>query len=438
MLTLFIFFSGVFNVSSLHAFICARSPAVLNHLIASKCGSRRRGASVESRRSSVAGSRPSSAAGYGPGSQLGEVYVSVQLSPEEQPQRVRVKSNETVEDLLWRLLADRPLQAADFFIRAKRQTGEQHVPARGELLQQLAEFDLLEICAKSFYQVELCRTSLQQLFGFSVEAELVEAMAMSEQPSAASPDELCVFVSRVEENSLAAQQQLGKGDEIMLINGAMVAELDMMYIESVLQEELSLCMMLRTSRPSIAGATLFTPFDLAGDEYIESLVCPPPPPDVHISDEMIGRLIAPPPAGKVSPDRRVECLLQPEGSLDTQLTSTSDCLDLPTMAANAAAAGVAAATAAIGLIGCTPTPPPPPPPDEGMPVNTSVHFTQEALPPPPGGIGESEEDSLCQQGGTLSDTEKLKKVIVELVETEKAYVEVYFLNNFFLFDHILK
>ena len=39
-----------------------------------------------------------------------------------------------------------------------------------------------------------------------------------------------------------------KGDEIMVINGAIVSDLDMMFIESVLQEEISLCMMMRSCR----------------------------------------------------------------------------------------------------------------------------------------------------------------------------------------------
>ena len=39
-----------------------------------------------------------------------------------------------------------------------------------------------------------------------------------------------------------------KGDEIMVINGAIVSDLDMMFIESVLQEEISLCMMMRSAR----------------------------------------------------------------------------------------------------------------------------------------------------------------------------------------------
>lgn len=83
-----------------------------------------------------------------------------------------------------------------------------------------------------------------------------------------------------------------KGDEIMVINGAIVSDLDMMYIECVLQEELSLCMMMRSSRtepPDLASAMRTT------DDYIESLVCPPPPSDDVLSDEMIGKLIVPSP-----------------------------------------------------------------------------------------------------------------------------------------------
>ena len=51
-----------------------------------------------------------------------------------------------------------------------------------------------------------------------------------------------------------------KGDEIMVINGAIVSDLDMMFIESVLQEELTLCMMLRSSRPGKLYGTLHATF----------------------------------------------------------------------------------------------------------------------------------------------------------------------------------
>ena len=103
--------------------------------------------------------------------------------------------------------------------------------------------------------------NVDTMWGFSIEAELVE--------NKEKQDELCCYVSRVEERSVASSngrviteakflnrvaysqlsvQGLMKGDEIMVINGAIVSDLDMMFIESVLQEELTLCMMLRSAR----------------------------------------------------------------------------------------------------------------------------------------------------------------------------------------------
>lgn len=112
------------------------------------------------------------------------------------------------------------------------------------------------------------RSTLEQMWGFSVEAELIE--------NADRQDELCCYVSRVEDKSVALQNGKNnkfcqnnlienmffspptplfaatrrpsgiiKGDEIIVINGAIVSDLDMMYLESVLQEEQALCMMMR-------------------------------------------------------------------------------------------------------------------------------------------------------------------------------------------------
>ena len=60
--------------------------------------------------------------------------------------------------------------------------------------------------------------------------------------------------------SIGLSLGLMKGDEIMVINGAIVSDLDMMFIESVLQEELTLCMMLRSSRPGKLYGTLLSIF----------------------------------------------------------------------------------------------------------------------------------------------------------------------------------
>ena len=62
---------------------------------------------------------------------------------------------------------------------------------------QLHTHEIVEVCAKILYQVELSRNTLEQMWGFSVEAELVE--------NADRQDELCCYVSRVEDKSVAMQ-----------------------------------------------------------------------------------------------------------------------------------------------------------------------------------------------------------------------------------------
>lgn len=85
--------------------------------------------------------------------------------------------------------------------------------------------------------MELQRDRLDQMWGFSVEAELIE--------NAERQDELCCYVSRIEESGIAIRNGIIKGDEIIVINGSLVSDLDMMFLESVLQEECALCMMMR-------------------------------------------------------------------------------------------------------------------------------------------------------------------------------------------------
>lgn len=62
---------------------------------------------------------------------------------------------------------------------------------------QLHTHEVVEVCAKILYQIHLCRTTLEQMWGFSVEAELIE--------NTERQDELCCYVSRVEDKSVAMQ-----------------------------------------------------------------------------------------------------------------------------------------------------------------------------------------------------------------------------------------
>lgn len=72
---------------------------------------------------------------------------------------------------------------------------------------QLHNHEFVEVCTKILYQVELQRTTLEQMWGFSVEAELIE--------NAERQDELCCYVSRVEDKSVAMQN--GKYFGIILL-----------------------------------------------------------------------------------------------------------------------------------------------------------------------------------------------------------------------------
>lgn len=64
-------------------------------------------------------------------------------------------------------------------------------------IYQLATHEVVEICGKILYQVELSRSSLDHMWGFSVEAELIE--------NSERQDELCCYISRVEDRSTAMQ-----------------------------------------------------------------------------------------------------------------------------------------------------------------------------------------------------------------------------------------
>ncbi|XP_022905977.1 protein still life, isoform SIF type 1 isoform X4 [Onthophagus taurus] len=379
---------GVFTVSSFHAFICARSPSLLNNLLAGRGATKRRppmlsrSNSGSSRRSLQMNSREES-----------EKTVKVAL-PDNATATVYVREAMSVEEFLTSACSRKSLNPTEHFIRVKkRRDMEDHnyfVPHRSDLIETyLHTHEIVEVCAKILYQVELSRNTLEQMWGFSVEAELVE--------NADRQDELCCYVSRVEDKSVAMQNGIIKGDEIMVINGAIVSDLDMMYLESVLQEELALCMMMRSSRtepPDLAGILRAT------DDIIDSLVCPPPPSEPPvISEEMISGLIVPAP-GK---DRYS---VEPENPI----TSTADVLSL---------AKVSSRTNSFEI--------------ENL-LKTAEQVTGFCRSPvetrkssPTGSVISNTSQALLTPSRQLSDAEKLRKVVLELVDTERTYVK--HLNN---------
>ncbi|XP_013177571.1 PREDICTED: protein still life, isoform SIF type 1 [Papilio xuthus] len=376
---------GVFTVSSFHAFICARSPSLLNNLLAGRGATKRRAPNLS--RSNSGSSRRSMQMSR----EESEAAVRVSL-PEGTTATVGVREGMSVEEFLVAACARRSLNALEHFVRVKkRRDMEDHnyfVPHRSDLIETyLHTHEVVEVCAKILYQVELQRNTLEQMWGFSVEAELIE--------NAERQDELCCYVSRVEDKSVAMQNGIIKGDEIMVINGAIVSDLDMMYLESVLQEELSLVMMMRSSRtepPELSGV-----MRAATDDIIDSLVCPPPPSEPPvISDDMISGLIVPAPAWSKE-------LYSPETD-----AHGGD-------SANTGPPKVSSRTNSFEI--------------ENL-LKSAEQVTGWCRSPADTRRG-SPTGSLASAAATpsrhLSDADKLRKVLLELVDTERAYVK--HLNN---------
>ncbi|KAH8365663.1 hypothetical protein KR093_003169 [Drosophila rubida] len=397
---------GVFTVSSFHAFICARSPSLLNNLLAGRGATKRRppmlsrSNSGSSRRSMQMNSRDEP-----------EKTFKVAM-PDNAYSTVYLRDAMSVEEFLASACARRSLNPMEHFVRVKkRRDMEDHnyfVPHRNDLIENyLHNHEFVEVCMKILYQVELQRTTLEQMWGFSVEAELIE--------NAERQDELCCYVSRVEDKSVAMHNGIIKGDEIMVINGAIVSDLDMMYLESVLQEEQSLSMMMRSSRtepPDLVGIMRVT------DDMIDSLVCPPPPTDPPVmSEEMITGLIVPAPGWNGTG----KDLYSPEAE-----SSPAPSFVEPTVSQLAVGAG---GVSALGV---------------AKPTSRTSSFEIENLlktaeqetrkSSPTGSVTSSVSTTALTPSRQLTDAEKLRKVIMELVDTERTYVK--HLNN--LLEHYLE
>ncbi|GBM76621.1 Protein still life, isoforms C/SIF type 2 [Araneus ventricosus] len=396
---------GVFTVSSFHAYICARSPSLLTNLLSGRGATKRRSLSrSNSGRRSLSLSTTSSCSLDLPSMPERSIKIQIPDNQTVSTTSLNVRDNMTVEEVLWSACGKKQLSPNDHFLRAKKRkdVDEYFVPPRNEFIENLInQYEVLEVCPKVLYQVELSRHSLEQLFGFSVEAELVENVDHQ--------DELCVYVSRVEESSLAHQQGLMKGDEIMVINGAIVSDLDMMYIESVLQEELSLCMMMRSSRtepPDLASAMRTTT-----DDYIESLVCPPPPGDSVISEDMIGKLIVPSPmwckeGGNLLKSQQSSSI---ERSPDTSGRPTPS----PVPNADTSALSVDQIDSILKT------------------ADTVTEYCRAPLERRSSSLGGASSTGSSGSASMpfvparqLSDAEKLRKVIMELIDTERTYVKV--------------
>lgn len=194
-----------------------------------------------------------------------------------------------------------------------------YVVKRKENLSELRNFEYLELVEKIVFRVDLVRKQMDEEaspFGITIGAQLF----VTESESL-----LNVYCSYIEWGSVADKANLKDEDEFVVINGVPVMDLDMMFIECIVQDESTLRLVVRSCRTkappnsvqldksvrdqsdddmggnddvkesehdveksnknldniSTTGLGAYLLRDatsqIISDEYISSLVCPPPP-----------------------------------------------------------------------------------------------------------------------------------------------------------------
>lgn len=199
-----------------------------------------------------------------------------------------------------------------------KEKGAVYVVKRRETLSDWLNFEHLELVEKIIFRVELTRKRLDEEaspYGISIGAQLFTTKM---------DNLLNVYCSYIEWGSVADRAGLKDEDELLMINGVPVMDLDMMFIECMVHDESKLRLVIRSCRsePPLNALLLekstWKPFDdkdnsddngdgnyrgeikygskhdgeagglqniqttsdgsrIISDEYISSLVCPPPP-----------------------------------------------------------------------------------------------------------------------------------------------------------------
>ncbi|KAL4232685.1 T-lymphoma invasion and metastasis-inducing protein 1 [Mactra antiquata] len=373
---------GIFTVSSFHALVCARKPLVMPSLYGK--GSQKggllspRGDGLFKYNSKSVLPSPATQSVYKAteidevvgdmlskdGSQSpsgstgsGEIFSKINV-PNNETVTVGIKKATTAEDVLLSVCNKRQLNPRDNFVRVRLQgapEGSFQYPNKHENIKKL-KCEVIEVCQKHVYGVELNKGEDYKDYGLKIEAELAEDCDRE--------DDLRIYVAEVRADSLADNKGLKASDEILVINGKVVSELDMVYVETLLTESNTICLTVRSIYPPTGNVTIET----------MPVTCPPPPSQSRISDNSIDNLKIPlPSSGCSSADTSIQN--SPHSHYAKQKLS-SDQVDALLQSADQVTA-----------------------------------------------ICRETSDDVSINNRQLSEVERLRKVIMELVDTERIYVK---------------
>ncbi|CAG5121636.1 unnamed protein product, partial [Candidula unifasciata] len=298
---------GIFTVTSFHALVSARKPLVLPNIygktsqkggmLSPKMESTQKQrsmtptAAVSSSLSSeglhrTGHSHSDSADNLlekaGPDASPGQESLSKVSVPNNQcynfqTMLIGVDKGTSVQDLLEITCSKRQLNPRDHYVRIKPFGSTDNtfiIPDKHENIKKL-RYEAIEVCQKCIFQLELTKPTKDGMFGFAVEAELTDDFDRD--------DELRVYVCDVTKDSVADRRGLMVGDEILIINGKIISELDMVYIETLLHESRTLFLTVRSMRTQ-------PPIQRHTESHVDHTVVSPPTSHSRLSDRSIGNV----------------------------------------------------------------------------------------------------------------------------------------------------
>ncbi|XP_061099722.1 rho guanine nucleotide exchange factor TIAM2 [Conger conger] len=290
------------------------------------------------------------------------------LMPDQQVLSVAVKQEHCIEDVLSLACKLKQLDPSQHCVRLRRRAGpntEVSTPAPKDLVQELS-YDELEVLPLNVYTLCMSRQDGTTDFGFAVTGH-VDGFGNSR-----------VFVSEVLPEGLAFAEGLRAGDEILVLNGKGVSTLDLGLMQGLFSEQmLNLTLRREDTAPGDQGSD-------PGDP------CPPAPPP--------------------SQSQLLEEFLDQHGSKHTP-ADMSRVTDVSSGSVGPCSVdGLVNSQASVGKdhnkktveTGCT----------LYQTFQESPAEVQRDPPDPP---------RPCPRH--MSVTERLRKVIQELVDTEKSYVK---------------
>ncbi|XP_058390084.1 rho guanine nucleotide exchange factor TIAM2 isoform X2 [Diceros bicornis minor] len=141
---------------------------------------------------------------------------------------VVIKPEHRVEDVLTLACKMRQLEPSHYGLQLRKvvdENTEYYVPAPYEYMQEQV-YDEIEVFPLNVYDVQLTKTGSVSDFGFAVTAQVDEHQHLSR-----------IFISDVLPDGLAYGEGLRKGNEIMTLNGEAVSDLDLQQMEALFSEK---------------------------------------------------------------------------------------------------------------------------------------------------------------------------------------------------------